>query len=191
MLAHPNRITKLVMMETLHERRAVLVRLSFLIGATALPTSWAAGSLARAAEPQAPERIACLTAIADHLIPRTDTPGAIDADVPRSVMALLDDWASPAHRERYLAQIETISRVTLPSHGQRFENIAPDQQKLALAKFDHAASEDMDYRKFKELLLITFYSSEVGATQELRYELVPGIWEPSIPVDATTRTWAA
>jgi hypothetical protein len=26
---------------------------------------------------------------------------------------------------------------------------------------------------------------------ELRYELVPGVWEPSIPITPATRSWAA
>lgn len=36
-----------------------------------------------------------------------------------------------------------------------------------------------------------YYYSQVGATQELRYELVPGAWEPSVPITAATRAWAA
>ena len=42
----------------------------------------------------------------------------------------------------------------------------------------------------RRLVFALYYLSEAGATQELRYEHVPGAWEPSIPVTADTRGWA-
>jgi len=35
-----------------------------------------------------------------------------------------------------------------------------------------------------------YYLSEPGATQELRYELVPGVWEPAVKMGPDTRAWA-
>ena len=53
-----------------------------------------------------------------------------------------------------------------------------------------AKLRDPAYGKFKALVLALYYLSEAGATQELRYEHVPGAWEPSLPVTADTRGWA-
>jgi hypothetical protein len=47
-----------------------------------------------------------------------------------------------------------------------------------------------DYYKLKDLLVTAYYMSEPGATQELRYEHIPGAWEPSIPLTKDTRAWA-
>ena len=49
---------------------------------------------------------------------------------------------------------------------------------------------DPAYKKFTGLILSLYYISEPGATQELRYEHVPGVWEPSIAVTADTRGYA-
>ena len=38
------------------------------------------------------------------------------------------------------------------------------------------------YGKFKYLVLLGYYHSEIGATQELRYELVPGAWRSCLPL---------
>jgi hypothetical protein len=38
--------------------------------------------------------------------------------------------------------------------------------------------------------MTAYYLSEVGATQELRYELVPGSFQGGIPVGPDTRAWA-
>jgi gluconate 2-dehydrogenase gamma chain len=62
----------------------------------------------------------------------------------------------------------------------------------AVRAYDAAAfaTGNEPYRKLKELVLTAYYWSEAGATQELRYELAPGVWEPRVPVTSATRTWA-
>ena len=66
---------------------------------------------------------------------------------------------------------------------------AARQLELVTA-FDRAKLADPAYRKFKNLILSLYYISEPGATQELRYEHVPGAWEPNNPVTLDTRAWA-
>ena len=46
------------------------------------------------------------------------------------------------------------------------------------------------WRTLKELTLVGYYTSEPGATQELRYEAVPGRYEGCIPFSQIGRTWA-
>ena len=46
------------------------------------------------------------------------------------------------------------------------------------------------YGKFKWLVLVGYYHSEVGATQELRYELVPGAWRSCLPLSEVGRASA-
>jgi len=46
------------------------------------------------------------------------------------------------------------------------------------------------YARFKELLMSAYYLSEVGATQELRLEEVPGPFRGDIPVSEVGRSWA-
>jgi hypothetical protein len=49
---------------------------------------------------------------------------------------------------------------------------------------------DPAYVKFKELVLTLYYLSEAGATKELRYELIPGKWEPWIEISPDAPAWA-
>ena len=46
------------------------------------------------------------------------------------------------------------------------------------------------FRTMKELTLLGYYTSEVGATRELRHEKVPGRFEGCIPVEQVGRAWA-
>lgn len=45
-------------------------------------------------------------------------------------------------------------------------------------------------RSMKELTLVGYYTSEAGATQELRHEPVPGRYEGCVPFSEIGRTWA-
>lgn len=45
-------------------------------------------------------------------------------------------------------------------------------------------------RRMKELTLVGYYTSEVGATQELRHEPVPGRFDGCVPFAQIGRTWA-
>ena len=42
----------------------------------------------------------------------------------------------------------------------------------------------------KELTLVGYYTSEIGATQELQYEHVPGRYDGCVPLEEVGRTWA-
>ena len=133
-----------------------------------------------------------VAALADTIIPRTDTPGAIDAGVPATVDGLLGHWASKANREsvrRAVTALDTVARGT----GDRPLEAMTPQARLALVTAHDAAriGTDADYAKLKELILIAYYSSEAGATEELRYELVPGSWDPAIPYKPGQPAWAA
>ncbi|HUG39845.1 MAG TPA: gluconate 2-dehydrogenase subunit 3 family protein [Longimicrobiales bacterium] len=46
------------------------------------------------------------------------------------------------------------------------------------------------FRTMKELTVVGYYTSEVGATVELRHEAVPGRHEGCIPYERVGRTWA-
>ena len=46
------------------------------------------------------------------------------------------------------------------------------------------------FRTMKELTLVGYYTSEAGATMELRHEAVPGRYDGCIPFETVGRTWA-
>ncbi len=170
------------------DRRSFVLNALLAIGAAgaAFP-GWS--SLEAAARAKAPffdsARLAVLDAVAETIMPRTDTPGARDAGVPARFDLLMQNWASPqtqADFTRVLGEIDAAAKgiAALP----------PAKQLEVVAAYDAANMRNPAYAKFKGLILALYYLSEPGATQELRYEHVPGAWEPSIPVTADTRGYA-
>jgi len=64
-------------------------------------------------------------------------------------------------------------------------------RSAALAGIDAEAFEPgvkfHPWRTLKALILTGYYTSQTGGAEELRYEPVPGRWEPDLPQDAWTR----
>jgi gluconate 2-dehydrogenase gamma chain len=196
-------------------RRSLLQNVLLLAGVAIAPGA-AAASLFEGPESLQAETMALLTAVADTMIPATDTPGAVGAGVPAAFDKLVANWASPAQRTQLLAALAAIDTkaggfVAL-SPAKRFEMLAahdranPGTPLLAKLKDEQdkgsagspgyakvketqekAAVLTPDYAKLKELIVTLYYLSEVGSTVELRYEHSPGAWEPSLPVTAETR----
>ena len=140
----------------------------------------------------APER-GTIAALCDTMIPRTDSPGAVDAKVPQFLDSLMTNWASAASQARFRDVVTRLDKSARTELGMPLASAPAAARTAWLTRQDAAllAAGDAGYRDFKRLMLTGYYFSEPGATQELRYELVPGVWEPSIPITADTRSWAA
>ncbi|MFM6830069.1 MAG: gluconate 2-dehydrogenase subunit 3 family protein [Novosphingobium sp.] len=131
-----------------------------------------------------------VTAVADTFIPRTDTPGAVDAGVPAQFAAMLAKWAAPATRTAFLARLDAIDVAARGGKGKPFAKLSAKDRLAVLKAYDAANFAAPDYKRLRDLFLILYYNSEPGATVELRYEHAPGAFVPSIPMTAETRAWA-
>jgi hypothetical protein len=55
---------------------------------------------------------------------------------------------------------------------------------------DRSEPPNKHFRMMKELALLGYFTSEVGATQALRYVEAPGRYDPCVPYKAGDRDWA-
>lgn len=144
--------------------------------------------------------------LSDLVIPTTDTPGAVAVGVPAFVeLALLhglDETAPPLSGPVRMAGyrggfpvLEQVSRDLNRDASGDFLSLKPDRQHSVLAAYDAAAfggdRQDHPWKKLKALILTGYYTSEVGASRELQYELVPGRWDPNLPLAANNRSWSS
>jgi len=132
-----------------------------------------------------PAQFAIMSEMAEIIMPPTASPGAKDAGVPDYLDALMTNWASGKRQGQFRALFDEVG-------GVGFMNL-DDAGRLAFMKnFDAGKLRVWDpaYTKFKELVLTLYYLAEVGATKELRYELIPGKWEPWTEISPDAPAWA-
>jgi Gluconate 2-dehydrogenase subunit 3 len=191
------------------DRRMLLQRALLLLGAAS--TGMAPPALAKAAGTAKPyldaQTFDVLSAVADTLIPRTETPGAVDVRVPALFDALLINWASGQRRYELTQALAKVDRITVAQHGKRFAELPAATREIVLKAHEAEAMKvlpnagnsgvksllagpayaDPGYGKLKELIVLLYYVSEPALTQELSYVHAPGAWRPSIPVTPDTR----
>jgi hypothetical protein len=138
------------------------------------------------------EQFALIEQVSEVMIPSTDTPGAIAAGVPAFIRQMLDEWSSSATRVEMAEVLEGVEKHAWAKFGAAFVELPPERRHEVMRGFDEdrLGRQDLAYGKFKYLVLVGYYQSEIGATQELRYELVPGAWRACVPFSEIGRATA-
>jgi len=145
---------------------------------------------------------AIVVAMIDLLIPATDTPGAKAARVNEFMDVILTDWATAEESARFLAGLDDVDTQANALFGKSFLEASPTQQSAILQVLDDsvdwlhsrpshpAVSPDRDFnqlrgeffRSFKLVTIHGYYTSEIGQTQELKREIIPGAFHGCAPV---------
>ena len=191
------------------DRRAMLSGMAALLGVATLPVeALAAPSAAARHLPRAQYDL--LSAVIDTILPTTDTPGALAADVPARIDSLLANWASPATRADVTGALERIEAAAQAAKGRGFAALSAAARAEVLRPHDAAALKpaparpgqpksspfsqvvhvaDPGYLKLKDMTISLYYLSEVGSRHELAYEHVPGPFEPSVKLTPASRPY--
>ncbi|MBB6520366.1 gluconate 2-dehydrogenase subunit 3 family protein [Pseudoteredinibacter isoporae] len=147
-----------------------------------------------------------LAAMVEAVIPRTDTPGAVDAGVPNFVEHMVQHWLSDAERALFLKGFRALQVASREKHSREFSQLTMDQQLDFLEALEDEASGSPWYDfanvqrqyvegapficQLKELTIFGFYSSEVGATQVLRHDPMPMQFDGEFVLNEDDSTWS-
>lgn len=185
----------------LSSRRDFLGALS-AVGVVLADPAWAAAQArvsekkilqGRAGRVLSADQVAFVDRVADLIIPPTDTPGASEAGVVGFIDRLLAEYEDPPGRTTFLEGLEDFRRRADIAVAPSFMKASEARQFAFLQAEDVRAAEAQRSSFFVELkrkVVIGYYTSEVGATQELLYLPVPGPFQPDVVVTGETRNYA-
>ena len=88
------------------------------------------------------DELAVVERVVDIMLPRTDTPGALDVGVPAFIDAMLKDAYSPGAREHYLKGMREFDAAANKAHGKSFVKLGREQQQALVQEFQDAAIAD-------------------------------------------------
>lgn len=177
------------------DRREALRRTALLLGglvSASAMTGVLAGCEASPAPRGAWTPVALTTAqgalvqsIAEQIIPATSTPGASAAGVHRFIDRMLAEYYTAEARTAFVAGLDDVDRRAVAATGQPFLRASAAEQHAILVELDRAAYEPAArapfFRTMKELTLLGYYTSEIGASRELRFDRVPGRFNGCVP----------
>jgi len=150
-----------------------------------------------------PHQDALVAAIAEWIIPQTDTPGAKAARVNEFIDLILTEWYDADDRSRFLAGLDDVDKQSRDFYGGDFLECSSPQQEQLLTTFDERLTESRQaevhmsrrgrqritpadrsfFYAMKQLTLVGYFTSEEGAKQALHYQVIPSRHEACAPLE--------
>lgn len=136
-----------------------------------------------------------VSSLAETIIPKTDTPGALEAGVPGFIEEMVYTGYTAEARSLFLSGLDALDELATDTHGDRFADLDTETQFRFASEQNRAAIESgitppPFFLIVKELTVMGYYTSEPGAKQALRYERIPGRFDGCVPFEDVGKTWA-
>ncbi|MCB0602819.1 MAG: gluconate 2-dehydrogenase subunit 3 family protein [Saprospiraceae bacterium] len=181
------------------DRRTLLRSIAIITGATVVGGEWL---ISGCKNPQAKtglfssQDVLLMDEIADTILPDTDIPGAKAAGVGPFMALMVEDCYNEKQQNAFSQGLTTLEEQCRKSTGKTFMAGDPAEREKFLVSLDQeakAAQADGGFHYFtmiKQLVLFGYFTSEIGATQGLRYVQVPGRYDGCIPYTKGEKAWA-
>ena len=142
-----------------------------------------------------PQQLALVRELGELIIPTTDTPGAIAAGVHDFINYQLVYCFSKEDQASHLKNLDRITALAQQEFGKDFIAATREQQIDFLTRMEKSVApftnEDRNYfKQLKSLVVFGYYTSEIGATQELKFLPIPGGYKGNVKFKEIGRTWA-
>lgn len=147
-----------------------------------------------------------VAAMAEVVIPRTETPGAIDAGVPKYIELMASDWLNDEEKSIWREGLGDIETRIPAEYDKPFDQLPAEQQLEIMQALEEAAADSAWYDfgnvlggyqsdapficQLKELTIWGFFTSEVGGSQVLRYNPMPMKFDGEIFLSPDDSSWS-
>ncbi len=185
---------------TLMNRRDALKSVALLmggtfIGSTALLTGCAPDSQLKDLNFTA-ENLAFLDEIGETIIPTTDTPGAKATKIGEFMQMMVKECYDAEQQTTFIAGLNTIRTDFKAETSKEFMD-ATAEERLAFLNGLHqkyvASGEEKQpeiIHMLRDLTVLGYFSSEIGATQALRFVESPGRFDSCVDYKKGDKAWA-
>jgi len=164
------------------------------------------------------DHVAFMNEIADTILPTTSSPGAKAANVGQFMAVMVQDCYTPKDQKTFVDGLGKLNDASNKKFNAKFVDLNPQQRTDLLVALDkeqkdytanrnkqmeadrlnhkndpkYKAPETPNhyFRMIKELTLLGYFTSEIGATKALRYIAVPGRFDGCVPYKKGDKAWA-
>jgi len=132
-----------------------------------------------------PAHLALVRAIADTIIPRTNTPSATDVGVQKFVDVIVNEYLTDAERTAALSGLDAIDARARAESGVTFAELSADKKGAMIDSFekgDRSVEPSQTYWRLKGLVVHGYFTSERVMRDVLKVTVMPGKFEGAAPV---------
>lgn len=133
--------------------------------------------------------------IAEHIIPATETPGALAVGAHTFLDQFLTECCTPDEQTQFKRGLDKIEKISDLQFKCSFLKATTAQQIQLLTQIDNyqapfTKDDGEFFTLFKTLTLFAYYTSEVGASKELAYLAIPGGYKGNVPFAKVGKAWS-
>ena len=152
-----------------------------------------------------PEQALLVAEIAEHILPATDTPGAMDVFLDRFIDRVINDCYTEQQKARFAEGLAAFEADCRTQFKRSFRKCNKEQRDEFLGQ-QEALPLNPDrylwgnriveggppsfYRELKGLCLFGYFSSEQVGEEVLNYDPVPGQFAGCVPLEEIGRVWS-
>lgn len=156
-----------------------------------------------------------VTHLVDIILPKTDTPGGLDVNLPQFIDLMCHDVLYPTDQELFHQGSEVFAKRFRTQFKKDLQKASREDiltlfafyfdkdaagaaaiKKMLSLKVDQVSeAEKDDYKMYKCLTeirsfsLLGYFTSEKIGTEVLTFDPIPGVWKPCIPVEEVGNAW--
>lgn len=139
-----------------------------------------------------------VTQFSERIIPATDTPGAKAAGVNQFIDHMLTNWNTEEEREHFLDGLNHVDELSDQRFNDVFVELEETDQIAVMEELEQEAqnnsNNDTDLKPIfpmmKEFTVVGYYTSEIGASEELISDIIPGYYDACMPYSEVGRAWS-
>lgn len=174
------------------DRREAIKRTTLIMGgalSTPLVTALLSGCTTDHSEDWEPSvlrrvQVQVAADLAEVILPKTDTPGAKDAQVERFVDSMVSEWLSTEDASLVRQFLDQL-------YEDGFSNQSFEEQSLRTTQLIKDEKGKEFFLTFKQMVLLGFFTSKIGATEVLQYIEIPGVYIGCVSLEEVGgKTWA-
>jgi hypothetical protein len=146
-----------------------------------------------------PVQAEIIAEIAETILPETATPGAKSLAVPQFIDVIIAKTMSKDAQMTFLEELKTFDDVAKERAGKKFLAMSVEERQQYLTELDKEkprsgmsmwginlepdAPKPSFFKKIKGMVLWGYYTSKEVGKNIFRYDPIPGIYEPCIPLE--------
>jgi hypothetical protein len=173
------------------QRRDLLRGLASAAALSLLPSERALAAWTRVLTKPAPRnglndvQMALVRAVADTIIPRTDTPSATDVGVQDFVNVIFAEYSKDDERAAFAAGLAAIDARATSQSGAPFSALAADARGKLIEGLETGPRDTVPAQtwwRLKGLVVHGYFTSEPVMKNVLKVEVMPGRFEGAAPI---------
>jgi hypothetical protein len=139
----------------------------------------------RPADGLTPAQLALVGAVADTILPRTDTPSATDVRVPAFVDVVVSENYDEAERTAFVAGLAAIDAAARSGRAAAFSELDVTARGAVIESIEAGNRRDepaRSYWRLKSLVVHGYFTSEPVMKDVLKWQVMPGRFDGAAPM---------